>query len=89
MGEPRISEKCDIGDRQALAHEPGLALDEMLHQIERLLTTLHPHRIAFLFRAAEIDHMEAAGRHIGLVAVLLPEQQFVDLRLGERVGREQ
>ena len=84
--QPGIWQKRDVGDAQRLADEIGFTGDQLLHRVKRLFAAFDHPRLTLARRLAEIEHLEARHRDIGLVAVLLPEQQLVDLGARERVG---
>ena len=63
-----------------------VAASWLLHPRQRGIAALDLVGIEIGGGFAEIEHLEAAHRDIGLVAVLLPEQPFIHLRRGEGVG---
>jgi hypothetical protein len=72
-----------------LPDQPFLPTEQAVHQIEGGLPALHAPRLALIERPLQIDHVIAGGGHVWLVAVLLPEQQLVDLGLHEGIVRQQ
>ena len=89
MRQPCVGKQRDVGNRHGRADEPVAAAEQLFHQVERGFPALDPRRLARLLRPPEIEHVETADRDIRLVAVLLPEQQFVDLGLRKGVFRQQ
>src|ERR1700751_3782965 len=80
MRNTRVSKQCHVREREVVAQEITRAGELSLQLIERGIAALHQVRIELVVRLAEIDHLEAADGHIGLVAVLLPEHPGIHLR---------
>jgi hypothetical protein len=60
-----------------------------VHQVQGGFPTLHTPRITLIERSLEIDDVIARGGDVRLVAVLLPEQELVDLGLREGILGQQ
>ena len=72
--------------RQRIADQKSRHREFMLHPRQRRIAALDLVGIEIGRRPAEINHLEAAHRDIGLVAVLFPEQPFVHLCGREGIG---
>ena len=88
MRQPGIGQQRDVGERDAVADQKPRRGELMLHPRQRGIAALDLVGIEIGGRLAEIDHLEAAHRDIGLVAVLFPEQPLVHLRRRKGIGRE-
>ena len=86
MRQAGIGQQRDVGEREAIADQKSRRGELMLHPRQRRIAALDLVGIEIGCRLAQIFHLEAAHRDIGLVAVLLPEQPFVHLRGGKCVG---
>jgi len=78
--KPRVGQQRDVGNGDRGADEPVTAFEQLLHQVECRLAALDPIGLARLPGLAKVPHVETAHRDVRLMAVLLPEQQFVDAR---------
>ncbi len=85
MRDARIGQQRDIGERENIADQEARVRKTTLHVVKRDIAALHQIQIQFARGLAEIDHLKAAHGHIGLMAVLLPEQPGVHLRGGKGV----
>ena len=89
MREPRIGQQRDVGERHGGADQKPCRRELLFHARQRRIAALDLVGIEIGCRLAEIDHLEAADRDIGLMAVLFPEQPFVHLRRGKVIGRNE
>ena len=85
MCQPRVGQKRDIGDCNMIADQPIMTIKHRVHEVERALAAFDPPGLTRFLRLAQIEHVKAADRDIGLVAALLPEQPLIHLGLLEAV----
>src|SRR5579859_6086422 len=79
MRNARVGRERDIGEREGAADKEAALAEMAFKMIERRIAALHLLRIELGCLLAEIGHLKAADRNVGLVAVLLPEQPFIHL----------
>jgi hypothetical protein len=89
MRQPCIGQQRDVGEADAVADQKSARGKLLFHPRQRGVATLDLVGIEVRGRLAEIAHLVAADRDIGLVAVLFPEQPFIHLRRRKGVRRDQ
>src|SRR6516162_4070446 len=89
MSEARVGEKRDIREGEIVSKQETRAGKTTFQMVERGRAAFPQNRVDVMCRLAQIDHLEASDGHVGLVAVLLPEQPGVHLCGSEGVLGEQ
>ena len=88
MREARVGEKRDIREGEIVSEQETCAGKTAFQMVERGRAAFPQIRVDVMCLLAQIDHLETGDGHVGLVAVLLPEQPRVHLRGSEGILRE-
>src|SRR5262245_56245815 len=72
MSDAGIGQQRNVGERDGVAGKAAACGEMLLHAVERRIAALDLFGIELRDVLAEIDHVEAAHRHVGLVAILFP-----------------
>src|SRR5829696_8865687 len=89
MRDARIGQQRYVGERDGVAGQKWRDGELVLHPRQRRIAALDLVGVEVGSRLAQIEHLEAADRDIGLMAVLLPEQPLVHLAFRERILRNE